>query len=61
LTEELPVATTTHQDYFENYKNAYNGQGDFLVKIPETKRVLALMEAVRTSAKTGESVRFEWD
>ena len=61
LTEDISVASTAHQDYFENYKNAYNGQGEFLVKIPETKRVLALMDAVRTSAKTGESVRFEWD
>lgn len=46
-------------DYFENYKKAYWNQEEFLVKIPETRRVLALMEAVRESAKTGKSIDFE--
>ena len=59
LTEELPKAQTTHEDYFKNYYRAYHGEEDFLVKIPETRRVLALMEAVRESAKTGKSVDFE--
>lgn len=59
LTEEVPQVNTCHEDYFENFKKAYRGQEEFLVKIPETRRVLALMEAVRESARTGESVRFE--
>lgn len=59
LTEDVPEVNTSHEDYFENYKKAYYGREEFLVKIPETRRVLALMEAVRESAKTGESVRFE--
>lgn len=59
LTEEVPEVNTCHEDYFENYKKAYHGQEEFLVKIPETRRVLALMEAVRESARTGESVKFE--
>ena len=59
LTEDVPKVNTCHEDYFENYKKAYHGQEEFLVKIPETRRVLALMEAVRESARTGESVRFE--
>lgn len=59
--EELPKVTTKHEDYFNNYRKAYDGQEEFLVKIPETRRVLALMEAVRKSAETGESVRFEWE
>lgn len=50
---------TCHEDYFENYKKAYKREGEFLVKIPETRRVLALMEAERKSAKTGCSVDFE--
>lgn len=61
VTEEIGIAATNHRQYFENYREAYNGNGEFLVKIPETRRVLRLMEAVRTSAKTCESVRFEWD
>lgn len=59
LTEEVPQVHTRHEDYFENYKRAYRGEEEFLVKIPETRRVLALMEAVRESARTGKSVDFE--
>lgn len=59
LTEDLPEVHTCHEDYFENYKKAYRGEEDFLVKIPETRRVLALMEAVRESARTGKSIDFE--
>ncbi len=59
ITEALPKVNTRHEDYFENYKKAYRGEEEFLVKIPETRRVLALMEAVRESARTGRSVDFE--
>ena len=59
VTEELAIAETNHKMYFENYAKAYRGEEDFLVKIPETRRVLALMDAARESAKTGESVKFE--
>lgn len=58
-TEPVPTVSTEHEDYFENFKKAYYGQEDFLVKIPETRRVLALMEAVRESARTGKSIAFE--
>lgn len=59
VTEDVPKVNTCHRDYFENYKKAYYGEEDFLVKIPETRRVLAVMDAVRKSAKTGKSVDFE--
>lgn len=59
VTEELPYANTTHENYFENYVNAFNGEEDFLVEIPQTRRVLALMEAARESSRTGKSVDFE--
>lgn len=59
ITEELPEVSVSHEDYFENYKRACRGEEEFLVKIPETKRVLALMEAVRKSAQSGEAVQFE--
>ena len=59
LTEELPVATTAHTDYFENYKKAYAGEEEFIIKIPETRRVLRLMDAVRESGRTGKSIDFE--
>lgn len=59
VTEELPAVNTCHEDYFANYVKAYRGEEDFLVKVSETRRVLALMEAVRESARTGKSVDFE--
>ena len=59
VTEPLPLADTTHEDYFENYRKAFDGQEEFLVKIPETRRVLRLMEAARESARTGKSIDFE--
>lgn len=58
-TEELPKVDTLHEDYFKNYYKAYFGEEEFLVKIPETARVLRLMEAVRESARTGKSIDFE--
>lgn len=59
ITEKLPDVNTCHENYFENYVRAYRGEEDFLVKIEETRRVLALMEAVRESARTGEAIHFE--
>lgn len=59
LTEDLPKVDTCHEDYFKNYRKAFWGESQFLVKIPETRRVLALMDAVRKSSETGVSVQFE--
>ncbi len=59
LTEELPTSDTEHRDFFINYLNACEGKEEFLVKIPETRRVLRLMEVIRESAKTGKAVSFE--
>lgn len=59
VTEELPKVATNHRNYFENYARAYRGEEEFLVKIPEVRRVLALVEAIRESAKTGQAVQFE--
>ncbi|HIQ98321.1 MAG TPA: gfo/Idh/MocA family oxidoreductase, partial [Candidatus Scybalocola faecavium] len=59
LTEELPHVNTCHENYFENYIKAWHGEAEFLVKIPETRRVLALMDGVRESGRTGKSIDFE--
>lgn len=59
VTEPLPEVSTCHENYFENYIRAYQGEEEFLVKIPEVRRVLALMEAIRKSAEIGKSVDFE--
>lgn len=59
VCEDIPSVHASHQDYFENYRNAYYGEEEFLVKIEETRRVLSIMEAARLSAKTGQAVLFE--
>ena len=59
LTEPLPEVHTTHENYFENYLRAYRGEEEFLVKIPETRRVLRLMDAIRESGRTMKSIDFE--
>jgi predicted dehydrogenase len=59
ILKDIPVADTKHSDYFANYLNALDGREEFLVKIPETRRVLRLMDAVRESGRTGKSIDFE--
>lgn len=60
LTEEsLPEVNVSHRDYFVHYLAALEGKEDLVVRPEQVRRVLAVMEAVRQSAKTGEAVRFE--
>lgn len=59
ITEELPKVNVGHIMFFENYLNALQGKEELVVKIPEVRRVLAVMEAVRESAATGQSISFE--
>ena len=59
LTEELPKVTCEQRDYFVHYFKALKGEEDFLVKVPEVRRVLSVMEACRESARTMRSVDFE--
>lgn len=58
-TQPLPLAHTCHQEYFEHYRSAREGKEPLFVQIPETRRVLKLMDAVRQSGRTGKSVDFE--
>ena len=58
-TEEIPKQTCEQSDYFKNYFKALKGEEEFLVKIPEVRRVLAVMEACRESARTMKSIDFE--
>jgi len=59
ITEDLPEVNVAHIMFFENYLNALAGKEELIVKIPEVRRVLAIMEAVRESAASGKSVDFE--
>ena len=59
VTEPLPEVHTSHRNYFEHYIRYYHGEEEAFVKIPEVRRVLKLMDAVRESGRTGKSVDFE--
>ncbi len=41
------------------YIRYYHGEEEAFVKIPEARRVLRLMDAVRESGRTGKSIDFE--
>ncbi|MCI5650275.1 MAG: Gfo/Idh/MocA family oxidoreductase [Fusicatenibacter sp.] len=59
VTDEIPHPECEQLDYFRNYFQAVKGEAEFLVKIPEVRRVLQVMEACRESARTMRSVDFE--
>ena len=59
VTEDIPHVDCEQADFFKNYFKAMKGEEEFLVKIPEVRRVLAVMEACRRSAETMKSVDFE--
>lgn len=58
-TEEIPYVDCEQREFFVNYFKALKGEEEFLVKIPEVRRVLCVMEACRESARTMKSVDFE--
>ena len=55
--EPLPDVHTEHMDFFVNYINARKGLEEDAVKLSEVRRVLCIMDAVRESAKTHQSVK----
>lgn len=59
VTEDIPHVTCEQTDYFKNYFKALKGEEEFLVKIQEVRRVLAVMEACRESSKTMKSIELE--
>lgn len=59
VTEDIPGVDVEQSDYFVNYFKALKGEEEFLVKIPEVRRVLQVMEACRESARTMKSIDFE--
>ena len=59
VTEDIPHVDCDHRQYFENYFKALKGEEEFLVKIPEVRRVLSVMEACWESARIMKSIDFE--
>ncbi len=59
VTEPLPKVDTDQTMYYDNFIKAVNGEEDFVVTIPQVRRVLKLMDAVRRSSAEHRSVDFE--
>lgn len=58
-TEDLPNVQTEQIMYYDNYMKARAGEEELLVKIPEVRRVLRVMEAAWKSARENQIVAFE--
>ena len=59
VTEALPEIQTDWVDFYRNVDDVLNGRSESKIKIAEVRRVLAVMEAARKSAETGEAILFE--
>ncbi len=59
IEEPLPEVETSWLDFYRNVADVLDGKAEFEVKIPEVRRVLAVMEAARESSETGQAVLFE--
>ena len=59
VTEPLPEIRTDWTDFYRNVADVLNGEAESIIKIPEVRRVLSVMEAARKSAETGEAILLE--
>ncbi len=55
----LPPVKSDICEFYRNFAATIDGRAQIEVKLPEVARVMRLMEAVRDSAASGETVRFE--
>jgi predicted dehydrogenase len=61
ITEDLPAVETSWLDYYRNWVDVLNGKGEFKIKNEEVRRVLAVIEAIFESGKTGLAIPFKYD
>lgn len=59
VRKQLPMGESMWTEYYKNYLEVLNGRAEPAVKLSEVRRVLALMDAVRLSSDTKQSVSFE--
>lgn len=59
VEEPLPEVQTDWVDFYRNVADVLNGRAESVIKIPEVRRVLSVMEAAWKSSDTGEAVLFE--
>jgi predicted dehydrogenase len=57
--EPLPQVESDWAEFYRNVADTIDGKAESRIKIPEVRRVLALMEAAWKSSETGETVEFE--
>jgi predicted dehydrogenase len=56
VTEPLPKVESDWTEFYKNFANVLEGTGELKIKIPEVRRVLAVMEAARKSAEMDAAV-----
>lgn len=59
VTEPLPEIKTDWVDFYRNVDGVLNGREESRIQMTEVRRVLAVMEACRESARTGQAILFE--
>lgn len=59
VAEDISVSDAEQLDYLRDFVKAYENNLPFVVKTDEVRRVLFLMEAIRRSAETKQSIPFE--
>ena len=59
VEEALPQVDTDIREFYWNVRDAINGVAESKIKIPEVRRVLAVMEAAWESSNTGKAIEFE--
>lgn len=59
VTEPMPEVQTDVKEFYWNLADVLNGKAEQKVKIPEVRRVLAVMEAAWESSRTGTAISFE--
>ncbi len=59
VKEALPEVKTDWVDFYTNVTGVLNGTEELIVKIPQVRRVLTVMEAARESSRTGNAILLE--
>lgn len=61
LVEDLPQVDPQWSEFYKNYLNVLNGKAEFVIRDNEVRRVLAVIEAVFESGKSGNAIKFTYD
>lgn len=59
LTSELPSVEVNHGMFYENYYRYYLGKEELVIKPEQILRLMRIVDAIRVSAETHQTVNFE--